>query len=293
MQDESRKSVLKLLKRIFSLPDIKEEYFSPALRVPEVLQEVSDARKQLINKYGKLLSLTDLPEGPVANFERAQVPIHVAMDASGLIGGLYFKTPRFPALIDTRIVHELQTLPGRASILIERNGREWLSLRSADVLAVGSSFKLFVLAMVLIDVQSGRRKWDDIVRSSKETVSFGGIFERWPQATSYTLETLCIAMIAASDNSATDLLIDVVGRDRLETTEVNKPFLKTREMYLLKFGSARGRAREYEESSCSHRVEILREIGKLEIGGSPTGFEIAPRIEWFFTNKDLVPSCVN
>jgi hypothetical protein len=121
-----------------------------------------------------------------------------------------------------------------------------------------------------------------------ETVSFGGIFEQWPPGTSYTLETLCTAMIAASDNNATDLLIDVVGRERLETTEVNKPFLKTREMYLLKFGAARERAREYEQSSTDERVEILRDIKSLQIHGSPIGFEVAPRIEWFFSNRELV-----
>ena len=54
-------------------------------------------------------------------------------------------------------------------------------------------------------------------------------------------------MIAISDNTATDLLIDAVGRDAVEAAlvtaghaapELNRPFLTPRELFVLKLDDA-------------------------------------------------------
>jgi hypothetical protein len=287
MQPGSQNQVLKLLRDLVAHPKIQSESFSAALRVPDTLRKVALARDELIQKYGPLVSVVMSQQGPLINFKKAQIPVDIALDGSGFIGGLYFKAPIYPSLSQGAVVDGFRNLPGRASVFIERDGKVWGDYLSSDRLAVGSAFKISVLWELIRDIHSGRRKWDEVVRSSRQTTSFGGIFDEWPAGTAFTLETLAIAMIVASDNSATDLLIDLVGRSRLETSSGNAPFLTTREMYLLKFGAARARAREFAAASVARQREILQEIGDLEIHGSPTGLEAIRDIEWFFSAREL------
>lgn len=121
-----------------------------------------------------------------------------------------------------------------------------LDERSADVAApTGSVFKLWVLAALGRAVERGDVDWDDTVavdpalRSSPDG-------EVYPLAdgTTVTVRRLAELMISISDNTATDHLIELVGRDVVEAAmadigvtslDRNVPFLTTRELFLLKF----------------------------------------------------------
>ena len=105
----------------------------------------------------------------------------------------------------------------------------------------------------------------------------------------FTLATLIVAMVSASDNTATDLLIDFVGRENLEKmSNRNVPFLTTREMLALKFGDGRHYAAEYSAASVDRKRAILKELGHAQFEPKPTTFDPTPEIEWFFTTKEMV-----
>jgi beta-lactamase class A len=61
-----------------------------------------------------------------------------------------------------------------------------------------------------------------------------GMLQGWPAGSPLTLHTLASLMISISDNTATDLLMRVVGRDAVETALGIAPALTTRELFVLK-----------------------------------------------------------
>jgi beta-lactamase class A len=98
-------------------------------------------------------------------------------------------------------------------------------------------------------------------------------------------------MISLSDNTATDHLIDYVGRKEIEKLldEKNKPFLKASEMFKLKYGIDDDRVNEFLNSKTESKRDILANlndvtVGRNDISGSP---RLINSIEWFFTTEEL------
>jgi beta-lactamase class A len=109
-------------------------------------------------------------------------------------------------------------LPGETSALVEaepaRGRPGWRVAHRPDApMFVGSVFKTFVLAAWLQEVEAGRRRLDaqlaidDSVRSPVSAV-----FERLTGTT--TAQVVLEAMIAHSDNTATDAAIAAIGIER-------------------------------------------------------------------------------
>jgi beta-lactamase class A len=106
--------------------------------------------------------------------------------------------------------------------------------------AIGSSFKLFILGTLTAEVNADRRQLENIMRLKPEWVGppsseLGG----WPMGSPVTLHTLALKMISISDNTATDHLLHLLGREAIEKQmavmghkhpEWNRPLLSTREM---------------------------------------------------------------
>lgn len=166
---------------------------------------------------------------------------------------------------------------------------------------IGSTFKLYVLATLARDIAEGRRSWSDRVTIGDKRSFPSGMMQDWPANAPVTLHTLASLMISISDNTATDVLIDELGRDAILRTLVesghsqpslNDPFLKTREMFLLKAGPE-GRLRTYIRSDSDVRGQILEGIddptlprSQIEIAFS--GTPIALEVEWFASADDIV-----
>ncbi len=110
-------------------------------------------------------------------------------------------------------------------------------------LAIGSTFKLYVLGALADAVQQGKARWD-------EKLAIKGVYKSLPsgrlqdevEGHEFALATYADLMISISDNTATDHLIHRLGRDKVETymgtlhgaAKRNRPFLTTREMFTLK-----------------------------------------------------------
>lgn len=199
------------------------------------------------------------------------------------------------------IAKEMRALPGTVSFLVADVDGSGLHPRveiaPRKELAIGSAFKLWVLAELVRSIEAGEHRWEEVAFLTAEGRSLpSGMLQDWPEGAPLTLQTLATLMISRSDNTATDNLIRLVGREQIEATmravghaapERNEPFLTTRELFLLKddVAGAEFLAREGDE-----RRRYLDEIvAQLDTEEAPT--LVRPTridaIEWFASTRDI------
>lgn len=167
---------------------------------------------------------------------------------------------------------------------------------------LGSVFKLYVLAALGEAVSSGAIAWDDTfpIQEGLKSIPTGELQNREP-GTEVTVLEAAQLMISISDNTATDHLIDLLGRESVEaiqsqygssTPELNKPFLTTREFAALKVGPASGlRNPQWIEGDEAERRAILEQISDITPADIPVQEWVDPidpdSVEWFTSPEDL------
>ncbi|CAN5748047.1 serine hydrolase [soil metagenome] len=174
--------------------------------------------------------------------------------------------------------------------------------RDADRVApIGSIFKLYVLAALVDAVDAGDIDWSDDIVISEELKSVPtGVLQNEDAGETFTVREVAEAMIALSDNTATDHLIDALGRESVEAAfaawgmaepDRNIPLLNTLELTALKIGPAAGLADQWLDSDEAERREIIQQISDLTPADLPLAEFDRPirpdEIEWFATPEDL------
>ncbi|BAZ40180.1 putative beta lactamase-related protein [Calothrix sp. NIES-4101] len=159
-------------------------------------------------------------------------------------------------------------------------------------MAVGSAFKLAVLKALKLEIASGKRSWKDVVELRSQNKSLpSGILQTWADGSYLTLQTLAALMISISDNTATDTLINLVGKQKIESISPrNRPFLTTRELFVLKGKENRDLLKRYQTGNETQRRATLKELTKKPLP-NVSDFEgvnpVALDVEWFFTASEL------
>lgn len=200
-----------------------------------------------------------------------------------------------------KIAADLAALPGSVNAWFGPldGGAPLISIGAGTSLALGSTFKLYVLATLAEDVKAGRRKWTDVVPLDQKSFPSGQM-QNWPEGSPVTLHTLASLMISISDNTATDQLIAVLGQERIlkllrdsghGNPEANNPFLTTRQMFLLKTlepNVLEGRtARDVLANPAVAAFAALAHPSVDEINAAFAGGPKALQIEWFASPADL------
>lgn len=165
-----------------------------------------------------------------------------------------------------------------------------------------SQFKLLVLGALAEQIAAGKVSWgQELVVPEVRSLGNEGA-KNALQATAaharFTVEEVAGNMISISDNTAADMLIDLVGRHAVErqfakwTGEAarNTPMLTTREMLLLHY--AKGLGERYLATPAAQRERFLTEqVDPLPNADIATGYTTEPRfideIEWFASPDDL------
>ena len=225
-------------------------------------------------------------------------------------------TAPVPAVADfAELELRLAALPGATSVLVLHladDGSTPVFAHAAErALGVASAFKLYVLGALVADVADGRRAWNDtLVLAPRLRAPGAGQLASWPAGAPLTLHSLATWMVSASDNTATDHLIDALGRERVEeilgtmghaTPRANEPLLMTRELFLLRGADAGARLEGYLELAPSERrgylAEELRRLPNdavdlarvaLPEASAPTESDAStPRLDWFASARDL------
>ncbi len=205
----------------------------------------------------------------------------------------------------SKIKSDFVALPGKAGFIIETLSDSGIQVnegQSVDAqFAIGSSFKLYILAELASQIEAGERKWSDVVPLSNR--SFSSTATRgWPKNTPMTLQTLATMMISVSDNSAADTLLAVLGRGAVEEKlatighgdpDKALPFLSTVEAFALKSkANAPLRDRFLKANEAGQRTLLSSEASKLGFEQvDPAAFANGPAfvdtIEWFASPRDI------
>lgn len=281
------------LERLFTSDEPSAAWFAPAFLDQIPVEQVANAVDRSRDGLGAFASVEPDGDRYRVVFEDGFVPVIVQLDGQGRIQGLRLLPAVRPAADVAGAVDGFAELPGSVAVLVTRDGSDLASLASTERLAVGSTFKLAVLAALLDRIEAGDLAWDDVVTLDPAWRSLpSGLLQDWPDGSALTLETLATLMISRSDNTATDALIDIVGREAVEAVEgvgaANRPFLRTREAFVLK---ATGELRErYLAADEAGRREVLDEVADAPL---PPADELASSaataqdIEWFFSAETL------
>jgi hypothetical protein len=212
-----------------------------------------------------------------------------------------------PAIAWATIDRTLAGFAPRSNFLVaEFAGSSCRTVHARDedaVLAIASTFKLYVLGELARQVQLGEAAWDDRVTLDEGLRSMPSGDYAWvPAGTVVTVLDLAEAMIWQSDNTATDHLIAYLGRGDVQRAfaafghsdpAMNAPLLLTREMFAIKMSQSDAWMQQYMAASDADQLEMVqREIDPIRIdpdGG--WGFWNGPTaidgIEWFASAADL------
>ncbi len=172
---------------------------------------------------------------------------------------------------------------------------------SATARPTASQFKLFVLGALSQQIADGTLSWDQTLTVDEDVKSVGnseGSLQFVEAGTEVTVEEAATKMISISDNTATDLLIGLVGREAVEEQmaewtadpSANVPFLTTQQMFLLHY--AEGLGEQYLATPPEERAAFLASsVDPLPITAIGTAYTDQPafveEIEWFASPTDV------
>lgn len=171
-----------------------------------------------------------------------------------------------------------------------------------DPAPLGSIFKLYVLGAIIDAVAAGQLTWDTPVVIRSELFSIpSGVTQQEEPGIELTVRELSERMISISDNTATDHLIDVVGRSAVEEAlvtyghsdpQLNRPFLATRQFTILKFSDDADRRQRYMDGSEEGRRAVLDEMAGEPLPPVASIISVTDPIdvetlEWFASPNDL------
>ena len=219
---------------------------------------------------------------------------------------LWFGLPQPVTKSPDEIIGKLKALHGRTSLAVFRlDGaapRLLHGLEPDAPMAIGSTFKLYVLGALAQEAAAGRVPWERVVRLEDGLKSLpSGVLQSWPAGTPLTVQTLASEMISISDNTAADHLLHLLGRPAVEavqktmghaTPERNVPFLATGELFQLKAKGHAERASAYLARDAAGRRayldDSLSRMERTEVTGIELHSPVAiDRLEWFASTADL------
>lgn len=289
------------------------DYFDPTFQAALPEAQFRAMTTSLIAQYGKPIATekattTDGRSGSLSlRFEKgvAAVLLDVGAGADGRVIGL--RLTGFEATDDSfaKVAAEIAALPGATGFLVaELDGTEIRPLAAANPdrqFAVGSTFKLYILAELAAQVAAKKRRWSDVVPLSHLSFSSMGT-ANWPKDTPVTLQSLANWMISVSDNSATDTLIHLLGREAIEARmraaghaapSRNTPFLTTVEAFALKGNNFESERTAFVDANDDAQRKLLdTQRDRLTLANvDGVSFAGGPRfidsLEWFASPNDV------
>ncbi len=240
-------------------------------------------------------------------YERATVgfTLVVAPQAPGKVIGLHIVGVTTAGDELDRVAADLRALPGRTAFAMARltdSGPIWLPASTGEApMAVGSSYKLYILAELARAVAAGERRWSDVVPLGPK--SFSGRLLGWPDGAPMTLHSLATAMTSESDNSASDTLMLALGRERVDAMvqatghalpDGALPLLTSAEAFALKMPANSDLLARWRTGSVEARRALLSDEAKrltrdrVDIGSvaeTPAAIDTA---EWFASPRDMI-----
>jgi hypothetical protein len=289
-----------------------EKLFTPAFLAEIPAERMKAIAAQLSGSYGRPAGIASIDARSglsavlVVDYPKATARVELVLDpaAPHLVTSLLISAIEAKAQSADALIPAFRALPGRISLsaapLDDEPPHRLVAVNPEQALAIGSDFKLFILAELVREVRDGERKWSDVVPLSAHSLP-SGILQSWPKGAPITLHSLAALMISQSDNTAADALLALVGREKVEAqvSELilrpdprNGPFLSTREAFLLKAADP-AVLQAWRAADEKGRRAILRTLAGADVDRLDlTRFNANPiaidSVEWFASADDLL-----
>ncbi|WP_165367339.1 serine hydrolase [Phytoactinopolyspora endophytica] len=232
--------------------------------------------------------------------------LSVGIDDDETIGGLYMQpTADAPdvASWDELDAALAETGAEIAVYAARDDDGAWMPVHESSADAsrpLGSMFKLYVLGAVQRAVLDGEVSWDDEVTVTSELRSLpSGELQDAADGTAVTVAEAAEKMISISDNTATDMLIDLVGREAVEAAVTQmghhepsqlQPFLTTSEFFRLGWTEPE-LPDMWADSNVEQRRSLLEDlppdISAVDVAAVGTEPRWPSGIEWFASAEDI------
>ena len=204
-----------------------------------------------------------------------------------------------------------QLAPGHNLLVAEFAGNGCLPIHGVNAdaeLAIASTFKIYVLGELARQIQAGQVGWDEQITLQNDLKSMpSGDFAWAPAGSRVTVRELAQAMMWHSDNTATDHLINRLGRENVQRAfaayghsdpEANVPLLLTRELFLIKMWQEDAWMSRYMAASNAEQLALVkRDVSGATVNpsggwGTWNGPTAIDGIEWFASASDLCRATV-
>ncbi|MGH6615489.1 serine hydrolase [Sphingomonas sp.] len=289
--------------------------FSAAFRTAVPKETFATISRQLSTSDGAVTGIEQITPADawsavvLVGYERGIATVQISVDPAaphqitGLrITGVSAREATLGAVTDT--LAKLPGVTGFAFARLDAAGPVILHSRTPDrALAIGSEFKLVILAELIRSISAGERRWEDNVTLDGTGLP-GGAYMASPTGTKVSLYELAEKMISVSDNSATDILLKLAGRAKVEamlgTIGITdpagmRPFLSTLELFKLKGASGGVLGERWAALDEAGRRALLDgDVAKLPVSAIDPALFAAGKpirigsIEWFATPADMV-----
>lgn len=277
---------------------------SPAM-INQALQEVGSVQLLSI-KVSEPDTLTTVVTAS-GILPRAQVALTV--DSRGLISGLEVSpatttpVPTTWAGVDAAVHSVAPQVRLLVANVSTGSCQPVHSIDPATAAPLGSAFKLYVLDALGNAVASGAVRWNQLLTVTGQLKSLpSGQLQNEPDGTQVSVQDTAAKMISISDNTAANMLIGLLGRPAVEaaltTTGMadpasDRPFLTTREMFILKLDHWPALANRYIAADQAGRQALLASsvdpapLPALTAAQAWTTPRDIDSIEWFASADDI------
>ena len=239
----------------------------------------------------------------------AKLRIELALDDAKQIAALAIQPEGFAGVKPTSFSEAIQTastLAPKVQLLVAQLDKGVCKpiqeLSANDELAIGSTFKLYVLLGLADKVLAGKAQWTDELAVRDDWKSLpSGVTQNELPGTKHSLQVFAERMISISDNTAADHLLYTLGRKQVEAAlrstkharpALDTPFLSTRELFVFKLGTPaaeldkylklpEARRRDYLDKTLAPRQPDIKEAPNWK-----TARQI-DKLEWFASAEDL------
>lgn len=272
---------------------------------PEELAEILNAQFRPVRPW-TAVDHEDAEDSSVTLLEASEgqeLQMQLALDEDGLIETLLFTEPRDPvepAEGFEEVDERLSALPGDVHAVVVQDGETLVEVDDGTAAPLASVAKLYVVLALVEAVEAGEVSWDDTLEVTPDLRSLpSGTLQDQPDGYRTSVYDVAQRMIQISDNTGTDMLIELLGREAVEEAvaasghhdpSLMRPFPTTREMFQLRWGFPE-LGEDWKEADEQGRREILQEIGQedLEITSEDvSGDDVDFDIDWYATAEDLV-----
>lgn len=277
-----------VINQLFKDPDSSQSLLAPSLGA--AAGRLTAVARQLDQKLGAVDGVDYIDWKYRVRFAKALAFVDADFDPQLRLTGFRIvrEAPRLQSLDEAQKL--VAKLGDKTALLIEKGGKDLVATDADAPLAVGSSFKLSYVAALADAIQAGRLSWAQTVPLQEKWRALPtGILQAWPAGVPMTVEALAGLMISLSDNTATDAVMDLVGREPIQKYAYgNDPILTPREYLVLSGDDQADARRRFLAAAPAQRADILKAIATAplpEIG--KIGVVSPSPLEWHYSARQL------